>query len=186
MTRFSCPSCGKSLNVSKDSAGAQIKCPGCGEQVTPTATPSRVEAGREAPPGLIAGMSPGARLAALLLIVAGLLGLALASWRPSLPGGWGTFPAGLGLLLGLCSFALCCAIVHGQATRCPACRKWWSKARVTSEFVDRELYEGQDGQHARSVYRTTYVCEACHYRWSVLDAEDYRAPERPHTQRSTR
>src|SRR5262249_27459430 len=40
MTRFSCPSCGKSLNVSKDSAGAQIKCPGCGEQVTPTATPS--------------------------------------------------------------------------------------------------------------------------------------------------
>jgi hypothetical protein len=74
-------------------------------------------------------------------------------------------------------------ILYGQATACPHCRKWWARTKVVSDFADREVFDKLGVPFARSLYRTTYQCAACRHRWSVIQADEYRAPtSRPEKQ----
>jgi DNA-directed RNA polymerase subunit RPC12/RpoP len=186
MTRLSCPSCGKALKLRKESPGGQVECPRCGELIAVPAAKPAPPAGAEEEPGAFSRLSQRGVAAVASLGALGLLGLVLAVWRPDLPGDLGPLPATWGLVLAVCSFSLCAAVVWGQATRCPSCEKWWSRSRVGAEFVDKEVYEREDGTHARSLFRATYVCAACHHRWSVIEAEESRAPTRWEAHRSER
>jgi uncharacterized Zn finger protein (UPF0148 family) len=192
MTRVSCPSCGKNLKLPKESSGGPVACPRCGELLAAPAAPAAPaarpapQAGTEEEPGPFSRISPGGRAAVVSLAAVCFLGLMLAVWRPNLPGNLGPFPAGWGVIIAVASFSLGATIIYGQATRCPACGKWWSRSKLGAEFLDRELYDGEDGTHARAKYQATYMCADCHHRWSVVETEDYKAPARSETQRSER
>jgi hypothetical protein len=177
--------CGKKLKVPDNKAGKPITCPNCDEMsVVPLAVaaadaPPPAEA--EEPAGVFASMGRGPRYAASALAFVAIACLVVATLQLLLPGGVGVGDAGArwALLASACSFLLLGVAVHGRATGCPACGKWWSRAKVGSEFLDRETIGGGGGLRARSVYRTTYVCGACKHRWSANEAEEFQvAPQR--------
>jgi hypothetical protein len=82
------------------------------------------------------------------------------------------------VILAPCSLVILLAILYGQGTACPCCRKWWVRAEVETEFVDREVFDKGGVLSAKSLYRTTYQCAACRHRWSVMQADEYREPPR--------
>ncbi len=185
--RFSCPQCGKKLKVPEERAGASVLCPRCGEMsVAPAAAAAGTgETVRQSPtqypeqvPGLLRGMSSRERWAVILVAGAGVGGLLLPALSPLLP-----FPqviasaAGWAVPLVVCSTVLLLAILYGHATGCPACGKWWSRAEVENGFVGRETFDRGDVSFSRSLFRTTYQCNACGHRWSVTNADEY--PESP-------
>jgi DNA-directed RNA polymerase subunit RPC12/RpoP len=190
--RFRCPLCGKTLKASEEKAGKPVTCPRCGEPcMVPVGAgaleaggdagpggPPRQEAPDEAPPGLFAGMSRRVRCAAALLALAAPLGLLLAALRPPLPGGGHVGDAGAhaAVVLGACALVLLLAVLYGQGTSCPSCRRWWARAKSGTEFVGRELVDRDGVPFGRSLYRTTYLCSECGHSWRVTDAEEYPAP----------
>lgn len=188
MIHFRCSLCGKKLRVPERKAGKTIACPVCdGRTVVPAVGEDSTDAPpddavtqpdareQERAPGPFSGVSRGMRWAAGSVAAVGLLALLLAIIRPPLPGVGGAFDARWGLLLAGCSFVLFATILHGEVTGCPSCRKWWSRVRVESEFLDRETFEKGGAPYARSLYRTTYACGDCHHRWKVTESEEYRA-----------
>jgi hypothetical protein len=81
-----------------------------------------------------------------------------------------------GVILAPCSVVILLVILYGELTSCPRCRKWWVRRRGEWEFVDREVFDKNGVPFAKSLYRTNYQCDACRHRWSVMQAEEYRAP----------
>jgi hypothetical protein len=86
-------------------------------------------------------------------------------------------------LLACSAFALL-AILHGHATGCPACGKWWARVVVKKDLVSRTALDDQGVPYERSVDRTSYRCAGCGHRWSVTDSEEYaesgRGRPQPH------
>jgi DNA-directed RNA polymerase subunit RPC12/RpoP len=165
--RFSCPQCGKAFELPGEQAGRPVVCRRCGEEsVAPDSAAARDEPLRRSPPeeskqsqGLFGGMSSRLRWAVALAAgaVAGVLFLA---------GDWA-------VPLGVCSTVVVLAILHGRATGCPACRKWWSRAEVDKRLVAQEGFEGGGVPLERFVDRRTYQCAGCGHRWSVTDTQEY-------------
>jgi DNA-directed RNA polymerase subunit RPC12/RpoP len=189
MIHFRCPLCARTLEAGDDQAGKPVKCPHCRElSVAPAATdappgagdaavvrrPRDANAGAEL--GLFAGMSRPVRWAAGSLAVVALLGFLLALLHALLPG-WGVSDAGAhrSLVVAACSCLLFLVVLHGQGTNCPACGKWWSRAKLTKEFVGRDLFEKEGVLVGKSVYRTTYLCDHCGHRWQVSETDEYPA-----------
>jgi hypothetical protein len=108
-------------------------------------------------------MSRPTRWAVALLTAATAGGLLLALLQP------------LAGVAAACSFVLLCVALHGHGTGCPSCRKWWSRQRVGAEFVGREVFDRGGATFARSRRRMIYWCEGCGHRWSVDEAEEFRA-----------
>jgi hypothetical protein len=76
--------------------------------------------------------------------------------------------------LAVCSAFALLAILHGHATGCPACGKWWSRAEIEKRLVAREEFDEAGTPVERSLDRTTYQCSGCGHRWSVTDTQEYR------------
>lgn len=193
MIRFRCSQCGKSLKVSEEKAGRALACPRCGEACVPRADASTPVDGSTGPPvpvelgeapGLLASMSPRVRWAALAAGGVAVLGLLLMIVLPLVPGMDGA--PSWALPVTIVSFLLLVVILYGHGTGCPACGLWWSRIRVESDFVGREVIEKPDVPVARSQYRTTYSCGGCKHRWTVTETEEYRAPVRRSSQRTGR
>ena len=70
------------------------------------------------------------------------------------------------------------AILHGHATGCPACGRWWSRVVTKQEWVTRAAFDESGAPCERTVDRTTYRCAGCGHSWSVTDAGEYRQPGR--------
>jgi hypothetical protein len=187
--RFPCSHCGKVLSLPERKAGRNITCPVCqgrcvvpepGDHSAGTPPPAALipteSAGQKQAPGPLSRMSLGVRLAVAAVVATGVLGMALAIARPPLPGGHGAFDARWGLLMAGFAFAVFAVILHGQLTSCPSCRRWWSRVKVESEFLEREVFEKNGVPCARSLFRTTYACDSCRHRWSVTEADEYPAP----------
>jgi hypothetical protein len=75
-------------------------------------------------------------------------------------------------LLAGSAFALL-AILHGHATGCPACGKWWARVVVKKDLVSCAALDEEGVPYERSVDRTSYRCAGCGHRWSVTDSEGY-------------
>lgn len=182
MIRFSCPQCGKALKVPGEQAGSRVVCPRCEELcVAPAATAGRDEGHQFGQPrGLFRGMSVRVRWAVVLVAAVGISALLVAVLSPVLPVSRGTAEAtvywAVPLVVG--SVVVLLVILHGHATGCPACERWWSREEVGRGFADREVFERGGVSFARSVSRTNYQCGACGHRWAVTDAEEYREPTR--------
>jgi hypothetical protein len=186
MIRFHCPLCGKMLKVKEDRHSKSIVCPRCGETcaVPGGAGSSAGDEGASAHhkhtmssdevPGLFAGMRPAVRWAAGLLAATSVLSLLMAVLHPELPGLGSSASTGWGLFLAVWSFLLLGVILHGQATGCPWCGKWWSRAKKETKFVDRQVVEDNDHPLTRSLYQTTYLCDHCKRTWSVQETEEHR------------
>jgi DNA-directed RNA polymerase subunit RPC12/RpoP len=197
MIRFPCPLCGKMLKVAEDSAGKPVVCPRCGERcVVPAAGSAPADEGSTEParrlqaadldeaPGLFWSMPTTMRLAVIVVAAMGTLGFLLAIFSSLL---FDMGPAShLALVTALCSFVLLCVILHGHGTGCPNCGKWWSRTRISKEFVDREVFDKGGVPFARSLYKTTYACTDCGRRWSVAETEEYQATDPTDPQRSRR
>jgi phage FluMu protein Com len=196
---FRCPLCGKGLKAAEDRAGTPVACPRCKELfVIPAAghapenggddeaaAPPRHADADEAP-GLFSGMSRRVRWAAGSLAAGVPLGLLLAAAHDFLPGGISSVVAHVAMTSAVVSFLLLCAVLYGQGTSCPSCGKWWSRAKLGKEFVDREVLEKENTCVAKSLYRTTYRCESCGHRWRVSEAEEYQMSAPAHPQRHRR
>jgi hypothetical protein len=92
-----------------------------------------------------------------------VLSLALALRHPLAP------------VVAACSFVLLCIALHGHGTGCPSCRKWWSREKVGTELVGREVFDRRGATYERSRSRTTYACGRCGHRWSMDEADEFRA-----------
>jgi hypothetical protein len=194
---FRCPVCGKMLKVAEGRAGRPVTCPECKERsVVPAgghASGNEGDAEASGPPrhadadeapGLFSGMSRRVRWAAGLLAAGIPLGLLLAALTLLLPGGGiSNVSAHIGMTLAVVSFVLLFVVLYGQGTSCPSCGKWWSRAKVEKEFVDREVVEKGDTLVGKSLYRTTYRCETCGHKWRVSEAEEYQMSAPGHPQR---
>jgi hypothetical protein len=101
--------------------------------------------------------------AVALLAAVAALGLPLALLYPLAP------------VAAVCSLVLLGVILHGLGTGCPSCRKWWSREKVRTDFVGREVFDRDGAAFARSRSRTTYACGDCGHRWSVDEEEEFRA-----------
>jgi DNA-directed RNA polymerase subunit RPC12/RpoP len=181
MIRVSCPQCGKAFKASGEEAGRPVVCPRCGElSVAPASAAGRDEPARRPPlkesqpsrawfRGLFRGMSTRVRWAVALTagVVAGSLLFA---------GDWG-------VPLAVCSAVVLLAILHGHATGCPACGKWWSRAQLDRRLVAREGFDEAGVPFERSLEQTTYQCASCGHRWSVTDADEEGGPCRARPQR---
>jgi hypothetical protein len=119
--------------------------------------------------GLFRGMSNRVRWAVALVVGAGVGSLLLA-------GDWA-------VPLAVCSAFALLALLHGQATGCPACGRWWSRRQVAKGIVVREGYDEGGVPVDRSLDRTTYRCAGCGHKWSVTDTQEYRGPYRGRSQR---
>ena len=194
MIRFSCPQCGKTLKVPEQNAGKSIVCPRCRERSPAPATEERpltaASPGRhgtrdlEPPQGLISGMDWRVRAAVAVVAGVGALGLlwpvlsSLWSVRGSVPDATTPWAA----ILVTCSVVLLLVILYGQGTSCPSCRAWWVRTKVETEFVDREVFDKGGVPFGRSLYRITYQCDSCRYKWSVSQTDEYREPIRSRQQ----
>jgi hypothetical protein len=85
-------------------------------------------------------------------------------------------PADWAVPLALCSAIVLLAILHGHATGCPACGKWWSKAEVEKRLVAQAGFDEGGIPVEKPLDRTTYQCSGCGYRWSVTDTLESRGP----------
>lgn len=124
-------------------------------------------------------MRPTLRWVTAALAAAGILCLLLAVLRPVLPGDLRSPTPPVGLLGALCSFGLLLVLVHGHATGCPSCGRWWSRTKGATEFMAREVFERDGDAFARSRYRTSYTCRHCERTWSVTETDEYRVHQ-PH------
>jgi len=193
MIRFRCPHCDKPLKVPEEKAGVTGHCPRCHGRYTapaPAAGPPRP--GGESPQAegsgrpatsrwdevraLFSGMRPWEGAAVAVVAGTCLLGLLLPAVAPLLPGGgafagratpWVTLlvPASLILLL---------VMLHGRATGCPWCGRWWARTKDRSEFVGREVFDKGGVSFARATYRTTFACGSCGHRWSADSTDEYK------------
>jgi hypothetical protein len=66
------------------------------------------------------------------------------------------------------------AILHGHATGCPACGRWWAKAQIEKRLVSREGLDEVGLPVEVLLDRTTYQCGACGHRWSVTETQEDR------------
>jgi ssDNA-binding Zn-finger/Zn-ribbon topoisomerase 1 len=195
--RFDCPQCGKRLEVVEEKAGKAVACPRCEERLlAPAASAEREEteqptqaapepSGRaDRPRGLWlwSGMSRRVRFAAAGLAVVGALSLLLAALAPDRGGAVTPWA----MILFPCCSVLLLVILHGQATGCPSCGRWWARTKVETEFLDREVFDKEGVLVGRSLYRTTYECDSCRHRWSVTQADEYPEPCRPRERRRHR
>lgn len=163
--RISCPQCGKVLKVLGETTGRAVNCSRCGELVAiGSAAAPRDEPPKRSPPpdseqprGVFRGMSSRERWAVAGVVAVSVGGLLL--------GGHWAVP------LVVCSALALLTILHGHATGCPACGKWWSRVAVKKEWVDGEGFDENGAPCGRSVDRTTYRCARCWHNWSVTDAE---------------
>lgn len=195
MIRFGCPHCGTMLKAAPEKAGKPMVCPRCHERcrAPARAAPGPIAGKDEGPSltsaqpgeavardanqtqGLLSGMSGKVRWAAGVVAVVGVVSLLLMVQSCLLPvrrnmtevsSTWAT-------ILGPGSVVLLLVILHGQGTSCPACRRWWMRTKVETEFVDREVFDRKGALISRSLYRTIYACESCRHRWSVTDTDEY-------------
>jgi hypothetical protein len=116
------------------------------------------------------------RAAVALAVGVGVLGLLLGVGAGLLPHGeaaaaWATH---LAVVLVPSSLIALLVILHGHATRCPSCGRWWVRHWVDKEFVGRELFEKRGVPFARSTYRTNYKCTSCGHRWSASQTDEYK------------
>jgi hypothetical protein len=120
-------------------------------------------------------MSSRVRWAVVLVAGAGAGGLLLPALAPllSLPRSVAASTTDWAVPLVACSIVLLFAILHGHATGCPACGKWWSRALVENSFVAQERFDRGGVPFGRSLFQTTYQCGGCGHRWSVTNAEEY-------------
>jgi hypothetical protein len=65
-------------------------------------------------------------------------------------------------------------ILHGHATGCPSCGRWWARRRIKDEFVEREVFDRGGVLFARAIYRTSYECRSCRHGWSKTFMEEYK------------
>jgi DNA-directed RNA polymerase subunit RPC12/RpoP len=175
--RFSCPQCSKAFKVSGKNAGRSVACPRCGERfVAPAPAAGEDEPERRPPPeetepsrGVFRGMSNRVRWGVALVAAAGIASFLLA-------GDWA-------VPLGICSVLALLAILHGQATSCPVCGKWWSREMIEKGLVARGGLDEGGVPVEWSLDRTTYQCGSCGHRWSVTDSEASRGSYRSRPQR---
>ena len=191
MIHFPCPQCGKMLKVTEESGGKPIPCRRCGELCVAPVAPAPAASGgderqvrsravdADRPRGLFTGMSRRERWAVALVVGAGAIGLLLGVLPVAAVAQWK-------VPLAVCSAVLLLAILHGHATGCPACGRWWSRGEVAREFVARELSEQDGGPLGKSLCRTTYACENCGHRWVVADTDEYPEPVRNRPKRHLR
>jgi hypothetical protein len=78
-----------------------------------------------------------------------------------------------------CFVVVLLLVLHGYATSCPSCGKWWARSEVESEFVNREVFHKESTPYARATYRTNYECKSCRHRWSATRTEEYKEFIRP-------
>jgi hypothetical protein len=189
--RFCCPQCGEPLQVPGEQAGEPVVCPRCGERSF--APPASTAAGRDeaerpstAQPvgrarGPLRGMSRRVRWAVALVAGTAAVSLLLASLSRFLPVTPGVAEAA-DWAMPLAGFftVLLLAFLHGHATGCPACGRWWSRAEVVGRSVGRKAFVN-GGVPLGKLPRTTYQCGGCGHRWSVTDRVELRkpTPDRP-------
>jgi hypothetical protein len=77
------------------------------------------------------------------------------------------------------SLLLLLAILHGHATGCPSCGKWWVRRRDETQFVGRQLFHKGGVPFARATYRTSYTCGTCGHHWSAEHTDEYKDFIRP-------
>jgi phage FluMu protein Com len=193
MISFRCLHCEKSLKVPEEKAGATIVCPRCKERsVVPAEEP--VVASNE-PNGfpepsqesqsssywdqvgeLFAGMSPGLKWIEVLVAGLGILCLLLAilALFVPLPGGMADAVISSAMFLVPLSVVIFLVILHGHATSCPSCGRWWARTQYATEFVGREIFDKGGDSFARSTYKTTYMCGSCRHKWSATHSEEYK------------
>jgi hypothetical protein len=114
--------------------------------------------------------------AVAVVAAVGIVSLLLPVVAPLIPGGE---PVGVratpwAVVLVPSSLILLLIILHGHATGCPSCGRWWTRRKVESEFVGREVVDKGGIPFARSTYRTTYKCGSCGHGWSVDHADEYK------------
>jgi hypothetical protein len=112
--------------------------------------------------GLLAGV------AATSLVLA-----VVASWHPGLAllADRATCAA---VLLVPASLVVLFVVLHGHATSCPACGKWWARRKTETEFVNREVFDRGGVPFARATYRTGYECSSCRHRWATTFSDEYK------------
>jgi phage FluMu protein Com len=182
MIRFRCPVCAKTLKIHEDLAGKRVTCPRCRElAVAPVvASEPRPESLHETP-GFFAAMSGGLRWTVAFVATAGGLGLLTAVLGPPLGGDTWITHGGMAVTCG--SILSLLTVLHGHATGCPCCGRWWSRTRVRSDIGEKEVFVRGGTTFGRSVTRTDFKCAGCGHTWSVTDSEEYRVPEPGPTQR---
>lgn len=191
MIRFRCPQCNKGIKVPEERAGISIHCPRCKERCLvplggPAGSPTGSSLEAAQPEGrdrratttwdhvraLFAGMSWWMRGAVALVAGVALLSLAVVFLGSFVPGGEATTP--WAMALAPVSVILLSVMLHGQATGCPSCGRWWVRRMVETEFVDRHVFDKGGVPFARATYRTTYECTSCRHRWSVDHTDEYK------------
>jgi hypothetical protein len=176
--RFACPKCGKLLKVTEDRAGLPLFCRCCGDQCVAPAVDSAaaatqsdkpVERSPTQPPqqrrrpffglsrrvGWVVGLVAAVGVLSLVLHIVGDLPEALAPWP---------------LPVAVSSLILLLAMLHGNATGCPACGRWWARTQIEKVLVDRETCDEDGAPATTTVSRSTYECGGCGHRWSVMDS----------------
>src|SRR5262249_3513417 len=121
--------------------------------------------------GIVQGMSQRVRWAVGLVAAVGVLSLLLP-----VVGGLPEAVAPWALPVTICSLILLLAILHGHATGCPACGRWWSRTVIEKGLVDREVFDKDGFPVGCSISRSTYQCGGCRHRWSVMESEQDQKP----------
>jgi hypothetical protein len=119
-------------------------------------------------------MSNRLRWAVALVAGAGAVSLLLAFLSPLLPvaetAAYWAVPSAVFFTV------LLLTLLHGHATGCPACGRWWSRAEIEERSLGREVFAKGGVPFERLLSQTTYHCCGCGHRWSVTKAEEYRDP----------
>jgi ssDNA-binding Zn-finger/Zn-ribbon topoisomerase 1 len=191
--RFDCPQCGTTLKAPLEKAGKPMVCPRCQELCRApggAAWPSaNKDEGRSAPSvrssgqaildaeqttGLLSGMNHKVRCAAAVVAGVGVVSLLLlvlpsvVAVRPDV----GEAASTWAMILGPGSVVLLLVLLLGQATGCPECGKWWARTKRETEFVECDVFDRKGVPFVRSMYRTTYQCDSCRHRWSVVSTDE--------------
>jgi hypothetical protein len=121
-------------------------------------------------------MSPRLRAVVALVAGAGVLSLVLAVVAPLSPSlaHLAESATSAAMLLVPTSAIVGLVLLHAHGTSCPACGRWWARAKVETEFVDREVIDKDGVPFARSTYRTIYECPRCRHRWSAAFTDEYK------------
>jgi hypothetical protein len=164
MIRFHCPLCSQPLKVPEDTAGATVVCPLCREA---TVVPGgrQASARRQQGAGPVPQQEGSLKWRPLVALAAGVAVVCIVVAVVAPDVAWVVIPC---LVVGLL------VVLHGCATRCPSCGKWWARCEIETEFVERQVLHRDDGPHARATYRTNYECRSCRQRWSLTRTEEYK------------